>query len=305
MASRKDKMNVFNNIMQAWEENTTTPFYNESSEPQLDYGFLRSLLAIPVENGSSVRSGVFANALDLWLAREFEHAGFTDECIWPRMEEPRAMDPSLVHALGAVCSLTPPQTEMLMHAGGAQKDANVMGSVYTKQVDVGMSNWLSGPEMLVSTKTMSASFGKNLPNRFEEAYGDVKNLRERYPLAAHGFVFLAHASILDEPSAFEKATHMLRQLSRNGEVYDAVALLIAYWDTSADIEVSDDDAIDKSNSWTDVATVTFPERAVKAIPPDLSCEHFFKTIIDIVLANSPVDAHAEARKRLQDAACRE
>ena len=34
---------------------------------------------------------------------------------------------------------------------------------------------------------MVSLIGKNLSNRFEEAYGDAGNLRSRYPLAAVGF----------------------------------------------------------------------------------------------------------------------
>lgn len=149
-----------------------------------------------------------------------------------------------------------------------------------------MSNWLTGPELLVSTKTMSGSFGKNLANRFEEAYGDVKNLRDRYPLAAHGFFFLAHESILSEPSAFRKAVHMLRQLSRDGEVYDAVALLLVDWGPKAQL---------CDNQRLDVASVALTTRGLESVPGDLSCEQFFAKLISIVLQNSSIDSHPKAR----------
>ena len=286
MSDNKDKMHVFDDLQNNWLKTATEPFWTSDATPALDYQFLVKLLEVPVLRGDSVRSGVFANALDLWIAREFEHAGF--EYLWPGSSQPRAVDPSLSGALNATTNLSSAQIASLLQGGGAQGNANVMGSVYTKQVDVGMSNWLSGPELLVSTKTMSGSFGKNLANRFEEAYGDVKNLRERYPLAAHGFVFLAKDSILDEQTAFDKAVHMLRQLSRNGEVYDAVALLLVDWDNSAEVV---------EGSWKDLSTVQISESSKQFIPDDLSCEHFFSTLISIILSNSPIDVHLEARRQ--------
>ena len=71
---------------------------------------------------------------------------------------------------------------------------------------------------MVSTKTMASSFGKNLPNRFEESYGDAGNLRGRYPLAAIGFFFLQRSSIVtDEPAAFEFSCDMIRKLRDDGD----------------------------------------------------------------------------------------
>ena len=39
-------------------------------------------------------------------------------------------------------------------------------------------------------------------DRFEEAAGDLLNIRRRYPLAAFGYVFLVTANILDSPNQF-------------------------------------------------------------------------------------------------------
>lgn len=287
MTFGQDKMHVFNELLESETPQASAPFWSQDGSPNLRYPLLLDLLRVPVTRGDTIRSGVFANALDLWIAREFERAGFVREGMWPRAVEPRAVDPNVVHAIDAATSLNDAQKGQALHAGGAQGNANVMGSVYTKQVDVGMSSWLSGPELLISTKTMGGSFGKNLANRFEEAYGDVKNLRERYPLAAHGFFFLANASILEEPSAFEKAVHMLRQLSRNGDVYDAVALLLVSWPSQEELSGNEED---------DAQAVTMSKRALDAVPKDLSCEAFFTSLIDIVLANSPIDAHIIARR---------
>lgn len=159
-----------------------------------------------------------------------------------------------------------------------------MGSVYAKQVDVGISTWPSGPELLVSTKTMGGSFGKNLANRFEEAYGDVKNLRARYPLAAHGFFFLANAAILDEPTALSKAVHMLCQLSKDADVYDAVALLIVDWRHG----------ISPEDNGT-LPPLALASQAWERVPAELAPERFFEKLCDIVLRNSPIDMHQRAR----------
>ncbi len=55
-----------------------------------------------------------------------------------------------------------------------------MGSAYLKQGDVVIASWAAGVEVLISTKTMLSSYAKNLRNRFEEGYGDAKNLRGRH-----------------------------------------------------------------------------------------------------------------------------
>ena len=61
----------------------------------------------------------------------------------------------------------------------APSDARILGKAYVKQVDVVVAQWARGPEVLVSTKSMVSSFRNNLPNRFEESYGDAKNLRPK------------------------------------------------------------------------------------------------------------------------------
>jgi len=111
----------------------------------------------------------------------------------------------------------------------APVDARVLGRAYVKQVDVGIARWDRGPEVLVSTTAQLKSFGKNLPNRFEESYGDAGNLRAQYPLAAVGYFFVRQSTILTyEPDAFEVAIDMFRKLrdigSENG--YTTTRLLL-------------------------------------------------------------------------------
>ncbi|WP_420493439.1 hypothetical protein [Rhizobium leguminosarum] len=45
--------------------------------------------------------------------------------------------------------------------------ASILGKNYLKQVDVIITDWVTGPELLISTKRMDSSYGKNAPNRME------------------------------------------------------------------------------------------------------------------------------------------
>lgn len=67
-------------------------------------------------------------------------------------------------------------------SGITPSDARILGKAYAKQVDVVIAQWSRGPELLISTKRMDSSFGKNALNRIEESYGYAKNLRGRHPL---------------------------------------------------------------------------------------------------------------------------
>lgn len=64
----------------------------------------------------------------------------------------------------------------------------------------------------------------NLRNRFEEGYGDAKNLRGRHPMASLGFLFIAGSDIPD--SSLEFAIDMLRKLTTESDVYDCACLLV-------------------------------------------------------------------------------
>lgn len=286
MATADDKLAAFDPILSEWKSSDSKPFWDSNNLPQLEYGKLLSLLEVPVRDGDKTQSGRFAKAVDLWIACELERAGFSEECVWPRASSPRVLDPEVSGAISALSRRFGVSQSALNRKFGCA-DAYVMGSVYKKQVDVGMSNWLTGPELLISTKTMGSSFGKNMANRFEEAYGDVKNLRERYPLAAHGFFFLVESSICEEPNSLNKAIHMLRQLSRDGDVYDAVCLMPVSW-SCYDCELD-------SKGMEFKPEITIPDEMRDVIPGELSCEHFFTVLIDKVLECSSIDSHQGAR----------
>jgi len=71
---------------------------------------------------------------------------------------------------------------------------------------------------------MLSSYQKNLRNRFEEGYGDAKNLRGRHPLASLGFLFIVGSDIPD--TGLEFAVDMLRKLVREPDVYECAGLLV-------------------------------------------------------------------------------
>jgi hypothetical protein len=145
-----------------------------------------------------------------------------------------------------------------------------------KQVDVLIAQWSRGPELLVSTKSMVSSFRNNLANRFEEAYGDAKNLRGRFPLVSMGFLFFLRSTAADEPGTLEKAIDMLRKLQREADAYDACCLLIGEWsdlDPGSTVQLRDD-----------------------LVPGDLGAGRFLAALIEGVLDRTPVDIHVDVRE---------
>jgi hypothetical protein len=72
----------------------------------------------------------------------------------------------------------------------------MIGEFYRKQIDVLVSDWDRGVEVLVGTKSMTSSFAKNINNRWEEFVGEVRNLRGRYPLASLGVLYLADVKVV-------------------------------------------------------------------------------------------------------------
>ncbi len=166
---------------------------------------------------------------------------------------------------------------MLRNKRVAPSDARVLGRAYVKQVDVLIAHWSRGPELLVSTKSMVSSFRNNLPNRFEESYGDAKNLRGRYPLVSMGFLFLLRSTVADETGTLERVIDMLRKLQADDEAYDATCLVLAEWADPPRF-----------------STVTIRNDLV---PGDIGADHFLLTLIDRVLTRTPIDMHVGARER--------
>lgn len=255
--------------------NVERRYWSEDGIPCLEIPLLEALLTKSAQDGDSPQSGGLAKALDMWIAEELRAAGFDDQAVWPRLRKPRVLDPSVLKFIRSLDARTAESCNVAL-ANFSSANANVLGSTYTKQVDVGLSSWMTGPEILISTKTMSSSFGKNLPNRFEEAYGDAKNLKGRHPLATLGFFFLLNASVINEPNTFAKAVTMLQKLSMENDAYDAACLLLVDWREDGTLTVSD---------------------ANSHVPHELAPSCFFKAIVDLTLLRGAPDAHELARKK--------
>jgi hypothetical protein len=254
------------------------PWDAESGAYVADYDLLATLLGIPVGDGSGSESGRLAKAIDAWTAYELRRAGFPPDEVWPRLTRPRVLPRELgifIDRLPRALQLAA-RDQLLRNKTVAPSDARVLGRAYVKQVDVLISQWARGPELLVSTKSMVSSFRNNLPNRFEESYGDAKNLRGRYPMAAMGFLFVLRSTVLEEPGTFEKALDMLRKLRVESDVYDATSIVLAEWD---------DDDFSGVSIRTD------------AVPADLSADRFIATLIEAVLDRTPIEMHVEVRGR--------
>ncbi len=160
----------------------------------IDETTLVRLLGVPTMLGAQSQSGLLAKPLDVWAAHELRRAGFDPDFIWPRDSPPRLLPAPVSKFIeGLPASLRDP-LRARVYKDVAIKDvsatnANILGKLYEKQVDAGMARWQTGAEVLISGKRMDSSFGNNTKNRAEESYGDAKNLRLRYPLAALGFIF--------------------------------------------------------------------------------------------------------------------
>lgn len=254
------------------------------------------MLTIPRRAGSVSETGVFPRGIDLWLSHELRRAGFTDQETWPRASAPRVL-PREIHLLLESLPRRVRQApgfdvrEWLTERVAAMPsitpiDARILGRAYDKQVDVCVSRWDTGPELLISTKAQVASFGKNLPNRYEEALGDAANLMARYPLAAVGFFFVQRATILrSEPDAFERTVDMMRKLRQDsvvaGGAYTATGLCLVDW---------------PEGEWPSDGRA---EIVHDAVPEDLRADQFLTALVRKVVEVSPVSHHTAVRGLLE------
>jgi hypothetical protein len=251
---------------------------NGSVVYRANFKLLESMLVVPVAEGARTQSGRFAKTIDAWVAYELRRSGFEHDEVWPRLTAPRVVPREVSIFIDKLPRRmqADARASLLRNATVAPADARILGRAYAKQVDVLIAQWARGPELLVSTKSMASSFSKNLANRFEEAYGDAKNLRGRYPLASMGFLFLLRSTVLQERSALERAIDMMRKLKAESDVYDTTCLLLAEWSDRepTNVRVLDD-----------------------ALPDDLSASTFMASLIEAVLFRTPVDMHVEVRQR--------
>jgi hypothetical protein len=263
----------------------TDPWQHDRGEAPAyapDYTLLEALLRIPVAVDRSWTSGALANGVDSWLAHELRRAGFGEDEAWPRRTRPRIPPRDVAVLLDKLPKTMADdiRNRLQFMPAVASTDAEILGRAYEKQVDVAISRWDRGPELLLSTKTQLSSFGKNLSNRFEEAYGDAGNLRSRYPLAAVGFFFVQRASILDdEPDAFEKTVDMMRKLRDLGGANGYTATGLALID------------------WTDEDPTV--RMQLDRVPEDVQPGQFMVKMTQQILAATSVSQHVDVRSKIE------
>ncbi len=290
-----------------------------------DYDTLEQLLGVPLYLKAGTQSGVPALALDVWLSYELRRAGFKSDQVWPKPTHPRILPAAVAALIKSLPGNLRAQVEERIVTkpsipGVTSSSANILGKNYLKQVDVIITDWVTGPELLVSTKRMDSSYGKNAPNRVEESYGDAKNLRLRHPLAALGFVFGLRSDILEkERKTAEWLFDLLVKLGQEDDAYHATCLILMEYPDEAAVPDSEMDPSPQGilepgpepkgegeNVPATIADTAFDEvvrrlPVVKILrartPPDLSPGRFLGAMVSRVLNATPVNMHEEARHR--------
>lgn len=304
MASDTDVLSELDAILQAGGT-SANPWVGGEFVPDMDMA--RRLLHVPIKAGGAEtqQSGRVAKSLDAWIAYELRRAGFPAGSVWPRPQQPRILPGDLDPAVRAIAQAEDRLTEFEQRLGdfaaaagkaGVKKsapslhrlkpaikkirkglpgaaNATILGRFYVKQVDVVVSSWEHGPDILVSGKTQLSSYLKNRNNRYEEAVGEGKNLRDRHPLAAMGFAHLVRSNIYREEGAFEYLRNQLARLRKPDGFFDATMLLVLDWD-------------DDTKTLGPIEDPT----------PTLTAPRFFADLVDAVLSNSPVGVHQSVRE---------
>jgi hypothetical protein len=282
---KTDVFSDYDSVLNA-ADTITPPWRDRRYVAELD--IFRQLLAITL--GSKQQSGRTAKAFDAWVAHELRRAGFAPDAVWPRTRRPRilpadlkaleeAVDGVVAAADAAPGDLPNPLRRAIRTLDDqrfGEPGSYILGDFYAKQVDVVISSWRRGPELLVSTKTMFSSYRNNFKNRHEEAVGEVSTLRRRHPMAAMGFAFLARSNLYVANGDYELLRNILTRLRRPGEAYDATLLLVADW--------HDDD----------------PAGTLKVLDePDveLGAGRFFEDLISAFTERTPAGEHEEVRTR--------
>jgi hypothetical protein len=304
------------------------PWHRGGGEQPLfapDFEVLQKLLGVPLYLNADTNTGVPALALDVWLSYELRRAGFEPDAVWPRSTNPRIMPRAVASLLAELPRHEREPLQRRLFGKTAMKGvvgstANILGKNYVKQVDVVMSDWDTGPELLISTKRMDSSFGKNAANRVEESYGDVKNLRLRHPLAALGFVYGLRSTILTaEPNKAEWLIDLLEKLGNEDDAYHAVALVMIDAEVAEinyaadDLDDGDDPLVAAGVTQAQVesepgtldfdgveeALAQLPEVTIlhDTVPEVLQPSVFLAKMVRRVLDVTPVTRHREARQR--------
>ncbi|MBY5666196.1 MULTISPECIES: hypothetical protein [Rhizobium] len=291
-----------------------------------DYDTLALLLGVPLHLKVGTQTGVPALALDVWLSYELRRAGFGADQVWPRPSNPRVLPAPVAAFVKSLPTAIRANAESHLLSrtsipGVTSSSASILGKNYLKQVDVIITDWVTGPELLISTKRMDSSYGKNAPNRIEESYGDAKNLRLRHPLAALGFLFGLRSDILEkEPKTAEWLFDLLAKLGREDDAYHSTCLVLMDYSSDQALPVTVEEEPSEGILEPGPQPITDPaedeiahlaestvESIVKALPKvsilenqtpdDLSPARFLTSLVTRVLAATPVNMHEEARRR--------
>lgn len=319
MAKVRDRAwRLFDALISEADDRKSAPWVegHRGAEFAPDYDTLSRLLGVPVLLGANSQSGVPALALDVWVASEFRRAGFDPDAVWPRQKHPRVLATEVSAFVSKLPARERKKIRELIDAGksgSGSSSANLLGKNYVKQVDVVMSSWATGPELMVSTKRMDSSFGKNAANRVEESYGDAKNLRLRYPLAALGFVYaLSAIALVTDKETTAWLIDLLQKLGREDDAYHAVALVLPDLSKSQEAPGDEVDAAGPLPAGEaperqepaqvepdvpDVVAVPWVALVREEVPYGLDPGRFFTLMVNRVLDNTPVNFHREARAR--------
>ncbi|HEX9966674.1 MAG TPA: hypothetical protein VGB06_01880 [Solirubrobacterales bacterium] len=315
MAGEEDVLSELDKILKG-EDTAKSPWKDGRYRPDMDLA--RRLLRVPISKGLADKqaTGRVAKSLDAWIAHELRRAGFPEGAVWPRRSLPRVqpedLSPAVTQIEAALKKLDAFEERLHKYEEAAKEmglkrpapklhevrpgirqigerlpgktNAEILGAFYNKQVDVVVSSWQRGPDVLVSTKTMYSSYLNNKNNRYEEAVGEGKNLRDRHPLAAMGFAYLVRSNIFREDvevGAFEYLRNLLIRLRKPHGFFDATMLLVARWEDAAEPELEEVEDPTSEN------------------PPDtnLSAPKFFEDLIGALLAYTPADVHTSIRYR--------
>jgi hypothetical protein len=283
--AKRDRMSA---VFDAVPTSLRSPWH-KGGEYRFDRSLLLKLIEVQIKAGSAgvPASGGLAVAVDVWIATELRRAGIAANAVWPRSIQPRVLPQPLADAAARfkyaktsdVRTTQEATIEKLAELAGASSSI-ILGGFFAKEIDVVIADFDRGLELAVSSKTMTDSFGKNITNRFEEASGDLLNIRRRYPLATLGYVYLVTSNVFEEPSGWERIKDMLRKLQsltpgdERGS-YDSTCLLV----------------LDRSTAK--------PTLVESDVPDDLSPDLFFERMVRQLFSRSPVSEHEAARELWQ------
>ena len=70
------------------------------------------------------------------------------------------------------------------------QEATIFGSHKNKDVDIVLSQYANGPQIMIGVRSQMSSVAKNLENYYEGIIGECISLHDRFPMATIGYVYL-------------------------------------------------------------------------------------------------------------------